>query len=85
MIAVIVDARKPGSSSWVNVRSCTRIQVSGLHGGIAILSVVDMEEERTNMKVKRDGKFPIDPSVEKVMARIVSVSEKSRINIDLVT
>ena len=82
MIAVLVDARRPGSSSWVSTRACDRAQVSGLHGGEVVLTI-EGEDGRTNLRVSKDQIVELHPSVVRVMARVVRVTELSRINIDL--
>lgn len=85
MIAVMVDAREPGSSSWVSVRSCRRVRVSGLHGGEAILTFLHTENRRTQVKIRSDGVFPFPEVIQRVKADIKRVTRESRVNIDLET
>lgn len=87
MIAVMVDAKVPGSSSWVAVRHAKKIRVSGVIESILRLEVFgesinhsDLVGEGPNLQ---DGEYVIPSGVERVKAILDEVGDGERVFVDL--
>lgn len=85
MIAVLIDARMPGSSGWVAVRHARKIKAAGMTDG----SLVQVElrgggyDSEVLQAMNEDRSFDIPEGTNSVRAEILKVGEGSRISIDL--
>jgi len=92
MIAVLIDARMPGSSGWVAVRHARKIKVIGTGLGDEIRIHTDgdgqfyvrFSGDRTKAEqIEIPHTIDIEEDVSRVRAEILKVGEGSRISIDL--
>ena len=91
MIAVLIDAVKPGSSGWVAVRHARKIKVAGTTPGDIIIIQTDGNDHfvtyGSNRSKSEQEEMPktidIENDVARVKAEIVKIGEGSRISIDL--
>lgn len=84
MIAVMVDAKVPGSSSWVAVRHAKKIRVSGMSSGL--LNIFLQEDDGAVFTVFGGGKdevFNIPDTVERVKAVLEKLADGDRVFVDL--
>lgn len=85
MIAVLIDARMPGSSGWVAVRHARKIKVRGMEEDSCVTMHLDGDGLLNgNFRTfYSDTDFPMPDGVERVRGEILKVGEGSRISIDL--
>ena len=85
MIAVLIDARMPGSSGWVAVRHARKIKVSGTtHPDDDYIKIHYRNNGRDEyLALGIDTEIDIPSGVERLRAEILKVGEGSRISIDL--
>lgn len=82
MTAVLVDAQKPGLSGWIFVRGSQRVRVSGLNG--AKIKLLFIDGKGSFLDVETDGEYKIPEECDRMNARVLEVTEQTRIFIDLV-
>ena len=85
MIAVLIDARNPGSSGWVAVRHTRKIRIVGMKVGDQMIIHTDGQDQFASFggQTDRIKEIDIEDDVTRVKAEILKIGEGSRISIDL--
>jgi hypothetical protein len=85
MIAVLIESRKVGSSSWIAVRHTKKIRLTGLCEGDLVVIRLKGPDARGEIVVKdNDSVVLIPPGYTAVQAEHIKTNGKNRISIDLV-
>lgn len=80
MIALVVDATKPGVTGWAAVRSTRELIIKGLDEG-QIQVFFDCEEPIWNLF--EDCRMPLPLGATRVKVEIVELNGSSRVFVDL--
>jgi hypothetical protein len=82
MIAVLLEARKPGSSGWVRVRDTQKVRVSGLEGGHLY-----MEFRCNGFSIQDlldcDCVYDIPSGMVEARAKLERVTDRTNLSVDL--
>jgi hypothetical protein len=81
MIAVVVDAFRPGVTGWAAVRSTVSLKVRGLKKGL-IKIFFNIEEERAWWHITEDCEMDLPKAATRVKVEVVAL-EDSRLFVDL--
>jgi len=83
MIAVLVDARKPGSTGWAAVRSTSRIRVKGLACGMMEIHFFGNGMAHKPLNILGDGEFNIPRGATRLRVKLLEVGKGSRVFVDM--
>lgn len=83
MIAVLVDAKKPGSSGWAAVRSSTKVRVSGLDCGQLLIEFKGNGSKIPSWNIFEDIFWDLPREAERVRAQLLHVDKGSRVFVNM--
>ena len=82
MIAIVVDAKKPGVTGWAAVRSTRELVVRGLDDGEILINYSNDNGFDVVDQITANCRVPLPEQATRVKVEIVKVKE-SRIFVDL--
>ena len=83
MIAVLVDAKVPGTSGWAAVRSSTKLRVEGMKCGQLLIEFKGNGKKIPSWNVFDDILWALPEDVERVRAQLLSVDKGSRVYVNM--
>lgn len=83
MIAVLVDAKEPGSTGWTAVRSSRKIKVEGLICGHLIIEFDGNGKKIPSWNILEDIDKRLPQGVERVRVKLIEVNKGSRVSVDM--
>lgn len=83
MIAVLVDAKEPGSTGWTAVRSSRKIKVRGLKCGHLIIEFEGNGKKVPSWNIFEDISKALPKDVDRVRVQLIEANNGSRVFVDM--